>query len=142
MREAAEQPAYRQAPLAQPAARALVPSFALPETFVAGPCQAHATELQVNSFKSEPTVITRNLFYESQTGSVCHSEARLFNRSFSRPAPPAACCEPMRPEAPSRLKWLAQRPRASSKQREVPPNPSIERTSKGLRPFAASHVKR
>ena len=42
-------------------------------------------------------------------------------------------------QAASRV--LACQGRASSKD-TVPPNPSIERTSQGLRPRAASHVKR
>jgi hypothetical protein len=37
---------------------------------------------------------------------------------------------------------LATTCQATEGARPATPNPSIERTSKGLRPFAASHVKR
>ena len=156
MREAAKQPASGQVLLALPSTEAPVPSFNAPETFVAGLSSAHTQSFKSVALNTAPAVIAAKTFHQSRIASLCRFDAPLSVSPWvsrrGRPAPPEACCEPVRPEPARRLKLLAQRRRASSKQGEVPPNPSIERTNNGgssLTAFAnaqpplfASHLKR
>jgi len=158
MREAAKQPESwsGQVLLARPSTEALVPSFNAPETFVAGLWSGHALSPWSVPSNTAPSVIAVNHVGQSRIASLCRFDAPLsvspWVSRHGRPAPPEACCEPMRPERTGRLKWLTQQHRNSSKQGEVPPNPSIERTNNGgssLSAFAnaqpplfASHLKR
>ena len=146
MREAAKQPARRQVLLALPSTRALVPSLAAPQEFVARLRSAEAQSSWTASSNGVPSVIAAEALYNSRIASLCRFDAplsvSLWVSRRGRPAPPEAGCEPVRPEPARRLKLLAQRHRNSSKQGEVPPNPSIERDVQGLSPLTAPHVKR
>ena len=146
MRSSVKPSAAGQVLLAWPSTNSLVPSFTASEVFVARPRSAQARCRGSVAAGTIPAGVASRGF----ASAACRARARSMHRCYpvsglaavgARHVLSHAECESPCTRTAAKVARLGA-PCFIGSVQQAPPNPSIERTSQGLRPCAASHVKR